>query len=108
MKKCIYTLLTDTKFDNPEHIVPAFLGGSEVFKNNVVSDIANKYFSKLEDRLAHKSVLSMLRDTYGPGKRGAKEFKSRPLIANYSQGKSLFVSTSGTNVTFLEQVILFF
>jgi len=61
----------DLTYDGREHIFPAAVGGIEKLPAGFVSDQANHYFSQLEQKMLHSSMISMSRMFFGPGKRGS-------------------------------------
>ena len=54
-----------------EHVFPASLGCTTTLPQGWVSDQANEFFSRMEDDLIHRSVISMDRNFFGPGQRGS-------------------------------------
>ena len=56
-------------YQKQEHIFPAGLGGIQMLPKGYVSDQANSFFSPLEGKLMHDSLISLMRALFGPGKR---------------------------------------
>lgn len=73
MKKCIYLKHPESylSFTSKEHIIPAGIGGLTTLDLGVVSDQANNIFSGIELYFMRNSVISLLRQFFGPGKRGS-------------------------------------
>jgi len=108
MNKCIYSLKSNENYKKREHVFPAFLGGKKKLKKGVVSDETNELFSKMEAQVSHFSGLSALRDIYGPGKRGKTTFEGKPLLANYDNNPSFFVSMSNNKLNVIDQIVVVF
>lgn len=73
IKLCIYTRKTEAdgaNFIEQEHILSAGLGGKTCLEKGVVSDEVNALFSIWETQFLRYSPISILRQFYGPGKRG--------------------------------------
>ena len=71
---CIYYKNNDNlTYIGQEHIFPASIGGIEKLPIGFVSDQANHYCSKLEQDLLKKSIISLSREIFGPGKRGTNK-----------------------------------
>lgn len=78
MKKCIYLKKTepDVSFNTAEHIIPAGIGGISKLDKGMVSDEVNtKIFSNIELDFMRNSIISLLRQFDGHGKRGALSIK---------------------------------
>ena len=88
---CIYFCDKENlTYAKQEHVFPAGLGGIQKLAHGVVSDQANERFSPLEDKLLHRSLLSVCRAMLGPGKRGnlspEKASKSQVCLARNDDG----------------------
>lgn len=73
-KLCIYTKMTEADgahFNEEEHVLSAALGGVHCLEKGIVSDEINSLFSKWEAQFLRYSPISILRQFYGPGKRGS-------------------------------------
>lgn len=72
MNRCIYLNKDESEvtFDSREHIFPASIGGIKTLPADYVSKDCNNAFSKLELDFVRKSIISIPRQFYGPGKRG--------------------------------------
>lgn len=69
---CIYYgNASNLTYQKQEHVFPAGLGGMQMLPRGYVSDQANSFFSPLEGKLMHDSLISLMRAVYGPGKRGS-------------------------------------
>lgn len=84
MNSCIYLNKTETNlsYTKREHVIPAGLGGINKLPLGSVSDEINETFSKIERIALQKSILSINREKFGPGKRGSLNINkvSNPLI----------------------------
>lgn len=58
-------------YNKREHVIPASLGCTTMLPRGWVSDQANEFFSRMEDDLMHRSVISINRNFFGPGQRGS-------------------------------------
>lgn len=69
---CIYTkqLHDDSEIKSGDHIMLAALGGIKKLPKSYVSHDANNYLSKLEKHFTRDSIISLIRQFEGPGKRG--------------------------------------
>lgn len=72
-KHCIYLNQSKENFSykKQEHVIPAGLGGIAKLPKGIVSDQANKLFSKYELIALRRTILSINRNNQGPGKRGS-------------------------------------
>ena len=81
-----------------EHVFPAGLGGKAMLNKGIVSDQANKLFSKMELKLMRESLLAMDRMLFGPGKRGSltptDASKSLVNVAVQDDGKPILAYTA--------------
>lgn len=70
---CIYFKnRDDLTYTSGEHIFPAGIGGIEKLPNHYVSKEANNFFSGMEGKLMHNSLVSIPRALLGPSKRKGK------------------------------------
>ena len=105
MNICIYSKREDDKFTSQEHIIPAFLGGRRKLEKGYVSDIVNNNFSgTIEDQFAHVSRVSILRDLFGPGKRGARHYSSQPMVGQKKNGSTVLVQGNPDGVNVMSQL----
>lgn len=87
---CIYIKgEAELTYNNQEHIFPAGLGGIKKLPKGMVSDQANKYFSSLEGKMMHSSLLSLPRMMLGPSKRkDKKEGKRIVQVLQVTEGEN--------------------
>lgn len=74
---CIYTKQAhdDEEMKSGDHIMLAAIGGIKKLPKTYVSHEANNYFSKLEKHFTRDSIISLIRQFEGPGKRGNLNIK---------------------------------
>ncbi|MGN4125214.1 hypothetical protein ACMGD3_09405 [Lysinibacillus sphaericus] len=91
---CIYTkqLHDDSEIKSGDHIMLAALGGIKKLPKSYVSHDANNFLSKLEKHFTRDSIISLIRQFKGPGKRGnlnpknASKSKVAVMISDYTEG----------------------
>ncbi|MCF6404817.1 hypothetical protein L3C95_18100 [Chitinophaga filiformis] len=94
---CIYFCKRkDLKYGSREHVIPAGLGGKMKLGKKIVSSEFNKHISSLENRFLRDSIVSVLRQLYGPGKRGSLTVENQPkgrvhLVNNMDNAQDLSV-----------------
>lgn len=95
MNYCIYLNKDESEvtFDSREHIFPASIGGINTLPANFVSKDCNNAFSKLELDFVRKSIISLPRQFYGPGKRGK-------LAERFATESGIMVMEGNENVNF--------
>ncbi len=96
---CLYLGVSEElTYVDQEHVFPAGLGGKAMLDKGVVSDQANKRFSKMELKLMRESLLAMDRMLFGPGKRGSLNpidaSKSLVNVAVQDDGKPVLAYTA--------------
>lgn len=95
-------------YQKQEHVFPAGLGGIAMLPKGFVSDQANEFFSPLEAELMHKSLISVTRALFGPGKRGSlspkKMSTSRISIMKNADGKVALGYLSGKNGYYINSI----
>lgn len=75
----------DLTVKSEDHIFPACVGGTMKLSNQAVCAEANKRFSALENVFSHESMISMLREFYGPGKRGKSKVPKGVIRTIYNE-----------------------
>jgi len=75
---CIYTKEPheDVELKSGDHIFLAAIGGIKKLPKTYVSHEANNHFSKLEKHFTRDSIISLVRQFEGPGKRGKLSIKN--------------------------------
>ncbi|MEJ8767823.1 hypothetical protein WKU33_18600 [Oceanobacillus sp. HCA-5259] len=74
---CIYTKQPhdDAELKSGDHVILAAIGGQRKLPKSYVSHEANNYFSRLEKHFTRDSIISLVRQFEGPGKRGKLNIK---------------------------------
>lgn len=89
-----------------EHIFPAGLGGTVTLPQGWVSDQANNFFSSMEDKLMHDSLLALDRYFFGPGDRRGKASKSNVTVGVQDDGKVALSYLSMGKPYLIDQIYL--
>lgn len=96
-------------YNSREHVFPAGLGGKMMLPQGMVSDQANHYFSGLESRFMHSSLIALERALFGPGSRGSldpgKAGKAYICFGNDSQGNHRLSYTSFGQPYIIPQIV---
>lgn len=93
---CIYTKKPhdDAELKSGDHVILAAIGGQKKLPKSYVSHEANNYFSKLEKHFTRDSIISLVRQFEGPGKRGklnikkASKSKVNVMVSQHSDDES--------------------
>ena len=75
----------DSSIKSEDHIFPACVGGVNKLSNQAVCAEANRILSSLESSFSHESMISMLREFHGPGKRGKIKIPEGAIRVMYNE-----------------------